>query len=58
MAEPLRRGYASAATDDGHQASAVDAYWAVGYPEKVVDFGYRALKETTDVAKDIIMALK
>ena len=58
MAEPLRRGYASAATDDGHQASGVDASWAVGHPEKVVDFGYRALKETTDVAKDIIMALK
>jgi len=44
MAEPLRRGYASAATDDGHQASGVDASWAVGHPEKVVDFGYRALK--------------
>ena len=58
MAEPLRRGYASAATDDGHQASGVDASWAVGHPEKVVDFGYRALKETTDVAKDIIMAFK
>ncbi len=58
MAEPLRRGYASAATDDGHQASGIDASWAVGHPQKVVDFGYRALKETTDVAKDIIMAFK
>jgi feruloyl esterase len=58
MAEPLRRGYAAAATDDGHQASGIDASWAVGHPEKVVDFGYRSLKETTDVAKDIIMALK
>jgi Tannase and feruloyl esterase len=44
MAEPLRRGYAVAATDDGHQASGIDASWAVGHPEKVVDFGYRALK--------------
>src|SRR3954470_21356570 len=50
MAEPLRRGYAVAATDDGHQASGVDASWANGHPEKLVDFGYRALKETTDVA--------
>jgi tannase/feruloyl esterase len=58
MGEPLRRGYAVAATDDGHQGSGVDASWAVGHPEKVVDFGYRALKETTDVAKDIIMAFK
>jgi pimeloyl-ACP methyl ester carboxylesterase len=59
MAEPLRRGYAAAATDDGHQASgSTDASWAVGHPEKVVDFGYRSLKETTDVAKDIIMAFE
>src|SRR5881227_70262 len=54
MADPLRRGYAVAATDDGHQASGVDASWAVGHPQKVIDFGYRALKETTDVSKDII----
>jgi len=58
MAEPLRRGYAAAATDDGHEASGVDASWAVGHPQKVVDFGYRSLKETTDVAKDIIMAFE
>jgi len=56
MAEPLRRGYAAAATDDGHQASGIDASWAVGHPEKVVDFGYRSLKQTTDVAKDLIFA--
>jgi feruloyl esterase len=58
MGEPLRRGYAVAGTDDGHQGSGVDASWAVGHPEKVVDFGYRSLKETTDVAKDIIMAFE
>jgi feruloyl esterase len=58
MGEPLRRSYAVAGTDDGHQGSGVDASWAVGHPEKVVDFGYRSLKETTDVAKDIIMAFE
>jgi hypothetical protein len=58
MGEPLRRGYAVAATDDGHEASGIDASWAVGHPQKVIDFGYRSLKETTDVAKDIIMAFK
>ena len=58
MAEPLRRGYAVAATDDGHEAGGTDASWAVGHPQKVVDFGYRSLKETTDVAKDIILAFK
>ena len=58
MADPLQRGYAVAATDDGHQASGVDASWAAGHPEKVVDFGYRALKETTEVAKALITAFQ
>jgi feruloyl esterase len=26
--------------------------WALGHPGKQIDFGYRALKETTDAAKD------
>jgi feruloyl esterase len=58
MAEPLRRGYAVAATDDGHEGGATDATFAVGHPQKVIDFGYRAIKETTDVAKAVIMAFK
>ncbi|HEX3407956.1 MAG TPA: tannase/feruloyl esterase family alpha/beta hydrolase [Caulobacteraceae bacterium] len=49
-------GYAVAATDDGHEASGTDASWAVGHPEKVIDFGWRALKETTDTAKALIRA--
>jgi len=56
IAEPLRRGYAVAATDDGHEAGGTDASWTVGHRQKVI--GYRALKETTDVAKDVIMAFK
>ncbi len=52
----VQRGYAGAATDDGHSGSVFDASWALGHPEKVVDFGYRALKETTDVAKALISA--
>jgi len=58
MAEPLRRGYAVAGTDDGHQAAETDGSWALGHPQKVIDYGYRALKETTDIAKDIIMAFE
>jgi pimeloyl-ACP methyl ester carboxylesterase len=58
MDEPLRRGYAVAGTDDGHEWNGGDAAWATGHPEKVVDFGGRALKETRDAAKDIILALK
>jgi len=48
-------GYAVAMTDDGHQSlDGTDARWAVGHPQKVIDFGWRALKETTDTAKALI----
>src|SRR5205085_4587786 len=31
-----------------------DAGWALGHPEKVVDFGYRAIHETAVAAKSVI----
>ena len=37
MADPLTRGYATAATDNGHEGGA-GATWAVGHPEKLIDF--------------------
>ena len=53
------RGYAAAATDDGHQTTqGTDASWALGHPEKVVDFGWRALKETTEIGKALIAEQK
>ena len=53
----LAKGFAVAGTDDGHQSTnGTDASWALGHPEQVADFGYRALKETTDAAKAIIAA--
>jgi len=57
LANALRRAYATAGTDDGHSAGGTDASWALGHPEKIIDFGYRALKETTDNAKAVIAAL-
>ena len=56
LANALTRGYAAAATDDGSQAGG-QATFALGHPEKIIDFGYRALKETTDKSKTIITAL-
>ncbi len=57
---PLARGYAVSATDDGHQtaANAADpsASWAIGHPEKLIDFGYRALHETAVLSKIILDA--
>ncbi|MGB9467057.1 MAG: tannase/feruloyl esterase family alpha/beta hydrolase, partial [Candidatus Acidiferrum sp.] len=44
-------GYASAATDTGHAAGGTDATWALGHPEKIVDFAYRAIHEMTVVGK-------
>ena len=56
LAAEMKKGYATAATDDGHQAIAVDASWALGHPEKVKDFGYRAVHETNLKARKIISA--
>lgn len=48
----LVRGYATAATDNGHQSeSGFDESWAMGQPERVVDFGYRAEHMVTQAAK-------
>jgi feruloyl esterase len=50
------QGYASAGTNTGHSAGGTDASWALGHPEKVIDFGYRAIHEMTQVAKTVITA--
>ncbi len=55
MAVPLLQGYATAATDDGHTNGPNQA-WAIGHPEKVNDFGYRAVHETAVQAKAIVRA--
>ena len=54
--DALADGYATAGTDDGHDAKPADASWALGHPEKVVDYGYRAVKETRDAARAILRA--
>jgi hypothetical protein len=51
LAKAIQRGYAAAATDTGHRAGGTDARWALGHPEKIVDFGYRAIHETAVIAK-------
>ena len=56
MAEPLRRGYAVAGTDTGHEGGQADASFAVGHPEKLVDFAWRAVRETTVKSKTLITA--
>jgi hypothetical protein len=50
----VSHGYAAAATDTGHRGTATDAQWAMNHPEKIIDFGYRAIHETADTAKAVI----
>jgi feruloyl esterase len=49
LAEGIRRGYATASTDAGHTGT--DASFALGHPEKLKDFGYRAVHETAVQSK-------
>jgi feruloyl esterase len=50
----LSGGYATAGTDTGHAGN--NARFAVGHPEKLADYGYRAVHEMTVAAKGIIAA--
>ena len=54
MPDALRRGYATAGTDTGHQEPGGD--WAIGHPEKMIDFAYRSTHEMTLKAKEIVKA--
>jgi len=50
-ATSVKAGYAATATDTGHTGSPIDADWAMGHPEKIIDYGYRGIHEMTRVAK-------
>jgi hypothetical protein len=56
MAASVGQGYATAETNTGHSGAGTDASWALGHPEKVIDFGYRAIHEMTETAKAAIKA--
>ena len=52
LAAALRRGYAAASTDTGHSGGS--ASFALGHPEKLIDFAWRAVHEMTVQAKAIV----
>ena len=54
LATGLRRGYATASNDTGHKGGS--ASFAIGHPEQLVDFGYRAMHEMAVQSKAIIQA--
>jgi feruloyl esterase len=54
MGRALARGYAAASTDTGHAGNT--ASFALGHPEKLIDFGWRAVHEMTVASKAIVAA--
>jgi len=59
MGSELAKGYATAGDDLGHEISSptdVDTSWAIGHPEKIKDFAYRADHVTAEFAKALIAA--
>lgn len=56
MAPGLQRGYAVAGTDTGHRGNSMDGSFAYRQPEKLIDFGWRAVHEMAVTSKAIIDA--
>src|SRR3954467_4549310 len=54
LAAALANGYAAASTDTGH--STPGASFAMNHPEKLIDYGHRAVHEMTVEAKAIVAA--
>ena len=54
MAAAVERGYASSSTDTGHTVNS--ASFALGHPEKLIDYAYRSEHEMTVAAKAIVNA--
>ena len=54
LASAVEEGYATSSTDTGHEGG--NAGFAVGHPEKIVDFAYRAVHEMVVQAKAVMTA--
>src|SRR5580658_4145186 len=54
LADALRSGYATSSTDTGHVGGS--GSFALGHPEKLIDFGWRSEHEMTVKSKAIIEA--
>lgn len=60
MLTALKSGYATMSTDNGHVVNPEapnggnEQTWALGHPQKMIDFAYRALHVSTVAAKQIV----
>ena len=52
----LQAGYATVGTDTGHQGHPLDASWALNNPERLINFGHRAVHQTAITAKALATA--
>ena len=52
----VRRGFAFADTDTGHQGSGIQAGWAMGHPDRLANYGHVAVHRTAETAKAIVRA--
>jgi len=52
MESALRKGYAAAGSDTGHEGG--DLKFALGHPEKIDDWGWRAVHTMTETARLIV----
>jgi feruloyl esterase len=52
----LEHGYATVSTDTGHDNSLAMGQFALGHPDKMIDYGYRAAHSMTVDAKTFIKA--
>jgi Tannase and feruloyl esterase len=57
IANAVSRGYATAGTDDGTSGPPPGAPAFIGTPDVLLDYGFRAIKATSDDSKAIINAL-
>jgi feruloyl esterase len=56
LAPGVLLGYATASTDTGHVGTSTDGSFALGHPEKIIDFGYRAVHLMTVIGGRITSA--
>lgn len=52
----IEAGYAAVGTDSGHQGRSDDASWALGQPDKITDYGHRAVIVAARYAKSVASA--
>src|SRR5580700_992819 len=56
LASGVKLGYATVSTDTGHTGTTYDGSFALGHPQKIIDFGYRSIHLMTVRGKQIAEA--